>query len=255
MLRQVDRFSDGRVVGVVVVDQNRRDRAALESLPRVTQVVEFEPDAGCTALLGHDHPVALNRVMRGTEFTSSHVLLLDSDCFPVDRTWLDRLDDITLATVSRRDALTHPCFMAFPAPLAPFLDFFEGVNGAGFDTGRLIGLQMSRTGHEFAMTRPASRRAFGNTRGTWYLDGSVYHHGNASFVSSGSRMVRRQVVAVVEERYRRHIAKGSFRLDPTLAAMVFVQLLSWWARGRLAGKPLAVRAVRAVKRAAGVGAT
>lgn len=219
-LTRLDRMSDHRLAAVVVVDQSRRDGAALARLPRVSTVLEFEPNAECVAVLGHDHPVALNRALSEFAFTTSHVIVLDSDCFPTDPSWLDRLDDVTLAAGPEYLGMTHPCFMAFPVRTIPVLDFFEGVTRFGIDTGRLVGLQMLRAGEELTVLRPGRPAPFGGTRGQHYLDGTIYHHGSASFVYSPDQRVRRQVKGTIEERYRRRIAAGSFRRDPVLVVLL-----------------------------------
>ena len=231
-LQQVDRWSDGRVASVVVVDQNRSDRAALESLPRVAQVLEFEANAECVAVLGHDHPVALNRALGEFAFTTSHVIVLDSDCFPTNPSWLDRLDDVTLAAGPEYLGMTHPCFMAFPVRAIPSLDFFEGVTRFGIDTGRLVGLQMLRAGEELTVLRPGQPAPFGGTRGQHYLDGTIYHHGSASFVYSLDQRVRRQVKGTIEERYRRRIAAGSFTITPAILVLLGLRRMKMRLRRR-----------------------
>lgn len=243
MLRQVDRLSDERVAGVVVVDQNRRDHDALQALPRVTRVVEFEPAAGVLERTAHDHHVSLNRALRTIEFTTSHVLVLDSDCYPVDPRWLDRLDNITLAASGEYAGMTHPCLMAFPVSAIPFVDFAEGWSEFGVDTGRLVGLQLARAGEHVSLAQPSSRRAFANTRGHWFLGQSVYHHGGASWVSSRIAGLRRHVAPMLEERYRRRVAADRYSATPTIVLLLVLRRVRMRLRRR-AG--VAYRAVRRV---------
>lgn len=243
MLHQVDRWSDERVAGVVVVDQNRSDRAALERLPRVSQVLEFEPAAGVLERKAHDHHVSLNRALRTVGFTTSHVLVLDSDCFPVHPSWLDRLDNITLAASGDYAGMTHPCLMAFPVSAVPFVDFAEGWSEFGVDTGRLVGLQLARAGEQVSLAQPSSRRAFGNTRGHWFLGQSVYHHGGASWVSSGIPALRRYVAPLLEERYRRRVAADRYSATPTIVLLLVLR------RVRMRMRRWSGVAYRAVRRA------
>jgi hypothetical protein len=224
-LTALDRHSDGRVRQVVVVDQSRCSEAALARLPRVSQVLTFPVDQGLLDFLGHDHPAALNRALRSIDFSTSHVLVMDSDCFPIERSWLDRLDDATVAADPQKQGLTHPCLMAFPCEYAGRVDFAEGLREVFIDTGRLVGLQLVRAGATVTFT--PRRPAFRGFRGDFYLDGAVYHHGSASFISSPDDRLRRQVTAEFEEYYRRLVARGHYDLTPW-------QLVRWRGWTRLA---------------------
>jgi hypothetical protein len=205
-LSQLDRCSDGRVASIVVVDQTRSSAAFLTRLPRVSRVLAFPVDQGEVDFLGHDHAASLNRALRSIEFSTSHVLVMDSDCFPIDASWLDRLGDVTVAGDPQKLGLSHPCLMAFPREFAGAIDCAEGLREVFIDTGRLVALQLARAGAAVAFTRP--RRAFRGLRGDFYLDGAVYHHGSASFISSGDDRLRRQVSAEAEEFYRRLVVQG-----------------------------------------------
>jgi hypothetical protein len=187
-LSQLDRCSDGRVASIVVVDQTRSSAAFLARLPRVSRVLAFPVDQG------------------EVDFSTSHVLVMDSDCFPIDASWLDRLGDVTVAGDPQKLGLSHPCLMAFPREFAGAIDCAEGLREVFIDTGRLVALQLARAGAAVAFTRP--RRAFRGLRGDFYLDGAVYHHGSASFISSGDDRLRRQVSAEAEEFYRRLVVQG-----------------------------------------------
>lgn len=209
-LTQVDRLSDGRVAEVVVVDQDRGRAAELRELPRVGQVLDFPADEQQVAILGHDHPAALNAALGQIDIRTSHVIILDSDCFPVSDTWLDRLSEVTVAADPAKWGLSHPCLMAFPAAVARNLDFADGLLEVGIDTGRLVGLQLARRGYEPHFTRPEG--AFRGKRGTFYLDRSVYHHGSGSFISSADSRLHSTVDPVSEAWYRTQVQRGSFEL-------------------------------------------
>lgn len=210
-LAQVDRHSDGRVAEVVVVDQDRGSAANLEALPRVREVLAFPVDDQQVAILGHDHPAALNRALAHIEVRTSHVLILDSDCFPVNPSWLDRLADVTVAADPAKWGLSHPCLMAFPAATRGSVDFAEGLAEVGLDTGRLVALQLARSGHDPHFTRPEG--AFLGKRGTFYLERSVYHHGSASFASSTDIRLASTVDPVAESVYRRQVERNCYRLS------------------------------------------
>jgi len=209
-LDQLDRFSDGRVQSVILVDQSRASREELQHLPRVQEVLSFPVDTAQVDLLGHDHPASLNRALQSIDFTTTHVVILDSDCFPIDDSWLDRVHDVTLASDPRYVALSHPCFMVFPASIAKQLDFAEGIQELQMDTGRLIGVQISRLHHNVHFTHPTL--AFQGYRGHFLLDASVYHHGSASFSSSRDSRLSLQVDRANEQRFKLLVAEDTFTL-------------------------------------------
>jgi len=210
MLKQVDALSDERIARVVLVDQSRESGALLATLPRVSEVLAFPPDLDQIEMMAHDHPASLNRAMSAIDFSTSHVLVMDSDCFPVDASWLDRLSHATMASDPFYGSLSHPCLMAFPAELAPRVDFADGIREIGIDTGRLVGLQIAKTGTKVTFARPEV--AFSGYRGHFYLDRSVYHHGSASFIAAEDERLTRQVSPQREMRYRSYIEAGQFEL-------------------------------------------
>lgn len=228
MTTQVDSFSDDRVREVVVVDQDRGSRGSLGDLARVSRVVTFPVDEEEVRLLGHDHPASLNRVFRESSFQTTHVIILDSDCFPTRAGWLDQLADVTLARDPAKHGLSHPCLMVLPVEACVEIDFAEGLLDVGMDTGRLVGLQLARAGYEVTFSDPIS--AFRGRRGTFYLGGLVYHHGSASFVSSDDGRLRDVVNPGAEERYRRKIEAGEY--DFTAAEFAGIRV-----RELLPGRP------------------
>jgi len=212
-LGRVDQLSDGRIEGVLIVDQDRQsglNRDLLAGLPRVQEVLDFPADQEQVAILGHDHPAALNQALRQVDFCTSHVMVLDSDCFPIDTSWLDRLQDTTMAADPAKWGLTHPCLMVFPSALAPQLDFSEGLLEVGMDTGRLVGLQATRLGQQVEFSRPEG--AFMGRKGTFYLGRSVYHHGSSSFASSADARLLGAVDVRTEAVYRQAVQEGRFSL-------------------------------------------
>jgi len=131
LLDEVARYSDERVKRKRSLWTKSRDSAKeISAMPLVREVLTFEPDAQQIAVEGHDHPYALDRAIHDTVFTTSHVIVMDSDAFPVSAGWLDAMDDISLALVPGSNKNTHPCFMVFPVADIPLVSFFRGVSGA-----------------------------------------------------------------------------------------------------------------------------
>jgi hypothetical protein len=218
LARRVNEFAPTAAVPELIpINQDRslssRDRLA--RLPRVKRVLEFPVCADEVAIQGHDHPSALNRVMC-LPVDTSHIIILDSDCFPFRPDWLARIGslldeyDAIVAADPFRRGLSHPCFMVLPLAARSTVDFAEGLKEVGMDTGRLVGLQLVRAGYRthFDQSEPGFRRR----RGYFYLEGSLYHHGSASFASSLSPEVRSQVQAPIEAFYQRKVRRGDFDL-------------------------------------------
>ena len=193
------------------MDQSRNSAGLLSELPRVREVLKFPVDQRQVALLGHDHPAALNRALAAGDIQTTHVIVLDSDCFPVSDRWLNAVDDITMASEPAYWSLSHPCFMVFPVAAAKHLDFAEGIAEVGIDTGRLCAMQLVKAGYAVSLSHP--RAAFGGYRGHFYLNNAVYHHGSATFVSASDERLTRQVSTHVERRFRNAVASGRFELS------------------------------------------
>lgn len=206
----LERYQDARIRSVVLVDQSRQNEHWLSELPGVDQVLAFPINNEQVEILGHDHPTSLNRALAEATINTSHVLILDSDCFPVAHNWLDSLSDVTLASDPNYWSLSHPCFMFFPMEMRDAIDFSEGVAEIGMDTGRLVAAQLARAGLSVSFSRPTP--AFRGYRGHLYLDGRLYHHGSASFISSPDARLSRQVNPRREEIFRRFIERGEYDL-------------------------------------------
>jgi hypothetical protein len=232
MLHQVSTLSGGRVREAVIVDQSRSSEKELAALPLVSRVLTFEPDAAQIAVEGHDHPAALDRVVQETDFTTSHIIVMDSDAFPVTSQWLDRLDDISLALVPGSKTQTHPCLMVFPVRLKHLVhfseDYLERAQRKGApDTGRRVGAQLSGAGE--TVTLLEHQAAFNGYRGSFYLGGSYYHHGHGSFMSGDHDQYKGFVSQASEKLYRTRVLQGRFSLGPMDIGGLFMRYL--WRRG------------------------
>lgn len=210
-LERVNRLSDARLERVVVIDQSRARAGDLAELPRVTDVLSFTPDEQQILALGHDHPTSLNRAMASLNFHTSHVIVLDSDCFPIEPTWLDNVGPSTVAADPSKWGLSHPCLLIFPSKHAKQLNFAEGVDEVGLDTGRLIGLQLHRLGETLHFS--GAQPAFRGLRGHFYLDRTVYHHGSGSFSHSDDVRLLRQVQGRRDRFFQAKVAKDEYTLS------------------------------------------
>lgn len=198
LVRNIFRFTDDTLIKeIVIVNQDRtkvsRDR--LEKLGRKIRVVEYPRSEEHFKLMGHDHPVVLNRAI--TEVTGDYVCIFDSDAHPFSDNWMDSCQqifkyfDAILALHPCSLLLTHPCFMFYrniegSLPIA----FDQGLFDSGFDTGRLIGLQMTQAGQKVYLAAP--QRAFCGVWGYIYL-GAIYHHISGSFRGASDGRLKSQV--------------------------------------------------------------
>ena len=231
MLNQVHKHSAGHVREAVIVDQSRNSAEALAELPLVSQVLMFEPHAAQIAVEGHDHPSALDRAVQETEFTTSHIIVMDSDAFPISDDWIERFDDISLALTPGSKGSTHPCLMVFPTRLKAKVNFSEGYleratrKGAP-DTGRRVGAQLTATGEPVTLLEHTA--AFNGYRGSFYLDGAYYHHGHGSFMAGDHDQYKGFVSQASEKLYRRRVLHHRFSLTPLDIAGLFIRYV--WRR-------------------------
>ena len=231
MLTQVEALSDGAVKGAVIVDQSRNSADALRTLPLVTEVLTFEPDAAQIAVEGHDHPSALDRALEKGTFTTSHIIIMDSDAFPVSGEWIAKLDDISLALVPGSSSLTHPCLMVFPTSLRGSVNFSEdylerATRKGAPDTGRRVGKQLQETGRQVTLLEHTP--AFNGYRGSFYLGGTYYHHGHGSFMTGDHDQYKGFVSQASEKLYRKRVLQNRFTLTPLDFTGLFIRYV--WRR-------------------------
>jgi hypothetical protein len=210
LTERLQQFPDPRITSIMVVDQSRHDADELSRLPGVHRVTSYPLDDEEVARFGHDHPSSIHRVM-DESFDTSHILLLDSDCFPVRPSWSHDLAPIHVAGELNAGGLSHPCFNLLPVDIFRQMDYRLGMDGAGFDTGRLVRFQLHQMGLPTQTAKPR-RGAFGGRRGAFYLDRGLYHHGSASFIASREQILTKQVNPLEEEALRRCVAEGRFEL-------------------------------------------
>lgn len=219
LAESIQEFGDDRIIDFVIVDQSREKQEELSDLPGVTAVLAFDPNEDQIALGGHDHPSSLDCALGTWKFTSSHVMILDSDAFPVGPGWLDHLPDVILAEVPGSSGeLSHPCFMVFPVQAISKVSFSEGfltrldnVTRVMFDTGRRVAHQLREHGYEVVMS--PSSPAYKGLRGDYYAEGTIYHHGHASHTSAPQHL---QIFTSPksEELWKQKIARGEWTLFP-----------------------------------------
>ena len=231
MLTQVQSLSGGAVTAAVIVDQSRNAATELRAMPLVTEVLTFEPDAAQIAVEGHDHPAALDRALQHGTFTTSHIIVMDSDAFPVSPSWISKLDDISLALAPGSKSQTHPCLMAFPTELRGIVNFSEdylerATRKGAPDTGRRVGKQLQATGSPVTLLEHTP--AFNGYRGSFYLERTYYHHGHGSFMAGDHDQYKGFVSQASEKLYRKRVLQNRFTLTPLDFAGLFIRYV--WRR-------------------------
>lgn len=231
LARSLQDWGDLRIHDFVVVDQSRESSEVLSQLPGVSQVLSFDYDEEQISLGGHDHPGSLDKALATWHFTTSHVIIFDSDAFPIMDGWLDDLSDVVLAELPDSGGeLSHPCFMVFPVEAIPKISFSEGfldrhdhLTRFRFDTGRMVAKQLRSEGYTVVMSE--AERGFNGFRGDLYLAGKVYHHGHASHTAAPMHL-RIFTSAKTEELWRKKIARRQWGLSPLDYLMLGYHYLS-----------------------------
>ncbi len=234
LLTKLVAFGDERIREILVIDQSRESGVFLSALPGVTHVLEFERDSEQIASGGHDHPASLDKLFSSYPFTTSHVIVFDSDAFPTARDWLNHVTDVTLAEVpGSNQELSHPAFMVLPTTALSlisfsenFLDRVDSFTRFRFDTGRLVALQLRNAGYDVFVT--PSEPGFSGFRGDFYLGRRVYHHGHGSH-QAGPEKLQLFISESSERLWRKKISKG----DMSLHARDYVFLGAFLLRRRI----------------------
>jgi len=211
LVNSIRKQSNNQILKIIVIDQSRSSERELLSIGGVDEVITFPLNELEILALGHDHPSALNRAIRELTFDSTHVLILDSDCFPIDNKWLEHLSnssEVTLAQDPNKWGLSHPCFMKIPTDIVRNLNFSEGTLELGIDTGRLIGLQTINLGLNPKMLIP--KKGFDGSHGDLYLQETILHLGSSSFISSSDPKIQSKVVPMQKRMIMKKIKKGSY---------------------------------------------
>lgn len=210
LLSHIDEFHDNRIKEIIIVDQSRNSRIQIESHKLVDRVLTFDYNYEHQKVIGHDHAASLDSALKTVKFETSHVLILDSDCFPLHQGWLDGLNDVVLAADPKSRGLSHPCFMVIPVKYLEFVNFSQGLLELGIDCGRLVALQLIQRNVPVELWYPSV--AFRGLRGYFYGK-DLYHHGSASFVNSHDPRLLKDLVMKNEVFFRQKVSSGNFSVS------------------------------------------
>ncbi|MEL7625967.1 MAG: glycosyltransferase [Anaerolineaceae bacterium] len=186
-----------RIDEILIINQDRalESHRKLQELSPFVRVVEYPRSEKHFKVQGHDHANVLNRAIR--EVIGDYLCIFDSDAHPINTSWLQACEEIltsfdaVLALVPGKVNETHPCFMMMKKDcVGRSVSFDESLFTTGVDTGRLVGRQLTESGHRVYFAPPT--KAFNGLWGNIYLN-SIYHHGKASFNGAEDDRIRQQI--------------------------------------------------------------
>lgn len=126
------------------------------------------------------HASALNWALKNLEQNSDFIIVMDSDLICTKPSQLKTIlkdlifgFDAIVALEAGSRSLSHPCFMVFRTSLSQKLDFALGMGEFGFDTGRLIGLQLAQLGERVKKLVAVSTKL--TPHGDYYPEAGVVH--------------------------------------------------------------------------------
>jgi len=187
-------YPSNSIVEVLISDQQKSGLG--DNFPALTlrldyqvpiEIVSVEPNTIMHASFHHGK--ALNELISKKPLNSSHVIITDSDCFPIRREWSMLLQallseyDAICSLEEQSSFITHPCFLVIPSMYLDRLDFLKNSKvheDFWVDTGRLIGIQLLDLGLKVKFLRP--EKVFQDfSSELFYLEKSIVHVGSASF--------------------------------------------------------------------------
>jgi hypothetical protein len=176
-----------------IIDQNRGDAQllALQEIHPKIELVAY-PIEGTG---NHDHAASLDRFLleNADSIASTHLLILDSDLIIRDIDFYEKLSlasensSAVLALEPGSFFLTHPCLMLLHTSTLKLINFKDCMSNLKVDTGRLIGVQLTKGGHLISFITPT--KAYGGALGFHYLGNSAYHVTSVSIRQQPSRRV------------------------------------------------------------------
>ena len=196
-----------------IIDQNRGDENLL-SLKKMYPKIEIltYPREGTG---NHDHAASLDRFIleKSESIESPYLLILDSDLIIRDVNFYKKLESASngfsaaLALEPGSFFLTHPCLMLLHISTLKLINFKDCMNSVKVDTGRLIGLQLTKSGHLISFL--PSTKAYGGALGFKYLGDSAFHVTSVSIRQQPSRRVgKSQLWLSMSESWRRWIVSS-----------------------------------------------
>jgi hypothetical protein len=185
------------------------------------------------ASFNHMAAIATLREMLGYFEETTHVVLADSDLWPVERQKFRKVlcsldkDSGFLAVDPKSSSDTHPCFMVFPVEDFQNLDLALGMENFVNDFGRRFGdylVEGSAKSYTILTTLK-----FPNRDWDFYPSAGILHFGSQSFVNSPwsklsmipSRRSRSFMTMLASYGILARLAHGSFRQEESLGRASF----------------------------------
>lgn len=175
------------------------------------------------------HANSLQAFLNSFQIETPKLLIVDSDVVFLNNDWIDKFmwdseHEAHLAIQEGSRYLTHPCFNLISSQRIKFIDYTEGMSEFGFDTGRLIGLQLAR--NRVSVKKIYPQRYYSNSFG--------YSYSNESFVHATSGSVRlmpsrRKFFVEFKIYFLKWLTRGRHKLVRKLPLifLLFLSLLSY----------------------------
>ena len=234
-----DLLKVGIIKDIFILDNNHGDKKLLAGTSKYPKITILEYPSGGSGNAHHAH--ALNSFLKNSLLNTSHVIIMDSDLIVQDTSWLDdllgilELFDSCLALDPISNYLTHPCYMVIPTEVAAKLDFMEGMKSLKVDTGRTVGLQLSKLGISTHLLKP--KPGYGGRMGFTYLNEKIYHVTSISIRQQPHKRLGKSPFRIaVAESWRRSVIRsklpisGGWPISVTFSLMRAIYCVGFTAR-------------------------
>lgn len=157
------------------------------------------------------HANSLN-LIKNEPIKTSHICILDTDVIFLNKKWLDFIGleilkfDSIVSLVEGSKCLSHSCFQIIPTSALKKIDFSLGMESNNFDTGRLIGLQLSLQGYLVKQLKVYKSGPFGI--GYIYEQIELYHITSVSLRNLDNRgtLIKSKLLKKIRELLLKVIA-------------------------------------------------
>ncbi len=175
------------------------------------------------------HAKSINQMLQEFRFSTSHILLIDSDCLPTSPRALQALSelitgelDVVMAEDPKVPGQGHPCLLLMPVNAATKVDFTAGLPDS--DTGRQLPALFTEMG--FSVSLLPSQKMKSNRRGDLYLGGEFIHFGSMAF-SARRDITSMQVRKAFTYGFPKWIVKNEYFSQYVHAAQI-LNLMLWF---------------------------
>jgi hypothetical protein len=224
---------------IIVIDNSANFLMDSSIVLGSARVQILQPSEQVFGAASEQHASALNWAIKNVELNSEFIVVMDSDSICSEPKYLSTiLEDLNskfdaiVALEAGSRSLTHPCFMVFRTSISQKLDFSLGMGEFGFDTGRLIGLQLVQLGERVKKLIATSTKQ--TPLGDYYPDAGVVHLKSSSLGHMKKNFKPADLYWNFKQICRREIAEGVFlgrNFSKTVYIKALAKLVLWRFKG------------------------